>query len=330
MKNECSIVCDLLPLYAEDMVSEDTAEFVKEHLGNCPTCRAELEKLRKPVQPVAAQHVPDIDAEPLKRLKKALLMEKVQAILCTAAVLLALMLSGLSFLTASEYFAYSQELVTVTEGANGEATISFSSEITDYKLQRIADPADKQTVYHLEVWTCAWDRMFSKPGAQDVTVKPENGHELLIYFTQFINQSSSNSAVCIYGEIEPDSGGWMALPGLSMGYWLAINIVLLVILGVIWLNLRKKEKPRRLVERLILIPIAYMLGHLCVLGFHTLSYSEWRDAQMILAIGILFYCAMLLALSITVGKNCGICAGTVADKVSATQTTKKCIGYLKR
>lgn len=298
MKNECSIVCDLLPLYAEDMVSEDTAEFVKEHLGNCPTCRAELEKLRKPVQPVAAQHVPDIDAEPLKRLKKALLMEKVQAILCTAAVLLALMLSGLSFLTAPEYFAYSQELVTVTEGANGEATISFSSEITNYKLQRIADPADKQTVYHLEMWTCAWDRMFSKPGAQDVTVKPENGHELLIYFTQFINQSSSNSAVCIYGEIEPDSGGWMALPGLSMGYWLAINIVLLVILGVIWLNLRKKEKPRRLVERLILIPIAYMLGHLCVLGFHTLSYSEWRDAQMILAIGILFYCAMLLALSI--------------------------------
>ena len=298
MKNECSIVCDLLPLYAEDMVSEDTAEFVKEHLGNCPTCRAELEKLRKPVQPVAAQHVPDIDAEPLKRLKKALLMEKVQAILCTAAVLLALMLSGLSFLTAPEYFAYSQELVTVTEGANGEATISFSSEITNYKLQRIADPADKQTVYHLEVWTCAWDRMFSKPGAQDVTVKPENGHELLIYFTQFINQSSSNSAVCIYGEIEPDSGGWMALPGLSMVYWLAINIVLLVILGVIWLNLRKKEKPRRLVERLILIPIAYMLGHLCVLGFHTLSYSEWRDAQMILAIGILFYCAMLLALSI--------------------------------
>ena len=298
MKNECSIVCDLLPLYAEDMVSEDTAEFVKEHLGNCPTCRAELEKLRKPVQPVAAQHVPDIDAEPLKRLKKALLMEKVQAILCTAAVLLALMLSGLSFLTAPEYFAYSQELVTVTEGANGEATISFSSEITNYKLQRIADPADKQTVYHLEVWTCAWDRMFSKPGAQDVTVKPENGHELLIYFTQFINQSSSNSAVCIYGEIEPDSGGWMALPGLSMGYWLAINIVLLVILGVIWLNLRKKEKPRRLVERLILIPIAYMLGHLCVLGFHTLSYSEWRDAQMILAVGVLFYCAMLLALSI--------------------------------
>ena len=46
MKNECSIIRDILPLYVENMVSEDTAEFVKEHLESCPVCRAELEKLR--------------------------------------------------------------------------------------------------------------------------------------------------------------------------------------------------------------------------------------------------------------------------------------------
>ena len=40
MKNECSIVQDILPLYVEDMVSEDTAGFVKEHLRGCPECRA--------------------------------------------------------------------------------------------------------------------------------------------------------------------------------------------------------------------------------------------------------------------------------------------------
>ena len=32
MKNECSIIRDILPLYVENMVSEDTSEFVKEHL----------------------------------------------------------------------------------------------------------------------------------------------------------------------------------------------------------------------------------------------------------------------------------------------------------
>ena len=36
MKNECSIIRDILPLYVENMVSEDTSEFVKEHLESCP------------------------------------------------------------------------------------------------------------------------------------------------------------------------------------------------------------------------------------------------------------------------------------------------------
>ena len=40
MKNECSIVRDLLPLYAEGMLSEDSAAFVKEHLDTCEECCA--------------------------------------------------------------------------------------------------------------------------------------------------------------------------------------------------------------------------------------------------------------------------------------------------
>ena len=97
MKHECDIVRDLLPLYAEKLGSEATTELVKEHLKGCPACRVELEKLREPVP--AAPEI-DVDAEPLRRLKKALLRKKVQTVLCTSAVLLALLLSILSFLTA--------------------------------------------------------------------------------------------------------------------------------------------------------------------------------------------------------------------------------------
>lgn len=46
MKNECKIVRDVLPLYLEDMVSEETADFVKEHLSNCAECSAELESMK--------------------------------------------------------------------------------------------------------------------------------------------------------------------------------------------------------------------------------------------------------------------------------------------
>lgn len=47
MKNECSIIRDLLPLYAENMVSPDTAEFVEEHLKGCEACREEYEKAKR-------------------------------------------------------------------------------------------------------------------------------------------------------------------------------------------------------------------------------------------------------------------------------------------
>ena len=76
-----------------------------------------------------------------------------------------------------------------------------------------------------------------------------------------------------------------------------LNIVLFIILGALWRGACRKEHFGRLVEYLLLIPIAYGLGHLCVLGFRTVSYSEWRDFQLILAVGVLLYRAMLLALN---------------------------------
>lgn len=291
MKNECSIIQDILPLYVEEMVSDDTVSFVREHLKDCPRCRAELEKLQKPVE---VQLKPDINAAPLKRLKKALLMKKLQTILCTVAILLALMLAVISLLTAPEYFEYTPDLVTVTETGVGEVTISFNSKVTNYKLQHIEDPDECNTVYQLEAWSSAWDRMFKKNGAWAVTVSPENDKPLLIYFTQIADGSSVN----LYGEAASDNSGWGALPGLTLGYWLLGNIMLFIIVAVIWFCVRKKERIRRRAEYLMLIPVAYGLGHLCVLGFRTVSYSEWRDFQLILAIGILLYCAMLLALNI--------------------------------
>lgn len=46
MKRECYIVRDLLPLYVEELVSEETAAFVRAHMETCEECTAELEAMR--------------------------------------------------------------------------------------------------------------------------------------------------------------------------------------------------------------------------------------------------------------------------------------------
>ena len=62
MKNECSVVQDLLPLYLEKMVQEDTASFVKEHLDRCPRCRAKFQELQAQEPPEAGQESEEAQA----------------------------------------------------------------------------------------------------------------------------------------------------------------------------------------------------------------------------------------------------------------------------
>ena len=47
MKISCNIIEDLLPLYVDDMVSEDSRQLVEEHLKACPTCRRMQEEIMR-------------------------------------------------------------------------------------------------------------------------------------------------------------------------------------------------------------------------------------------------------------------------------------------
>ena len=71
MRNECSIIRDLLPLYIEEMVSADTVAFMEEHLEKCDTCRAELGgmKAQNDVEK-AASDIPASSTMPLKTFRQ--------------------------------------------------------------------------------------------------------------------------------------------------------------------------------------------------------------------------------------------------------------------
>lgn len=46
---KCEVIRDLLPLYEDDVVSQETRKLVQEHLNTCPDCREELQKISVPV-----------------------------------------------------------------------------------------------------------------------------------------------------------------------------------------------------------------------------------------------------------------------------------------
>lgn len=82
-KNNCDIVRDLLPLYAENMCSEKSRSVVAEHLGECGDCRKELEKISSNVVIQA-----DSDISAFKQIKRRARIEKIIIGIVSAVVIL--------------------------------------------------------------------------------------------------------------------------------------------------------------------------------------------------------------------------------------------------
>ena len=90
MINECSIIRDILPLYHEDMVSEDTAAFVRQHLEKCEDCRKELEALKSDSDIAdMTDEQTDEDKAALLALKKKMKRKKITTIAVTALCIIA-------------------------------------------------------------------------------------------------------------------------------------------------------------------------------------------------------------------------------------------------
>ena len=89
MNHMCCIIRDMLPLYLDGMLSEDSVAFVEEHLQGCGACREELEKLKAP--PGVPRPTPDADAPSRKAMKSTWLRRvRLSGTLLAAAVLVVL------------------------------------------------------------------------------------------------------------------------------------------------------------------------------------------------------------------------------------------------
>lgn len=127
MKRECSIVRDVLPLYFENMVSEDTAAFVKEHLERCPGCAAELEQLksgREMIQEKTPQR--KFDANVIAAFKKKI-ARKILKIVAAVCLVFAVLFSALLLYTGISYPVTKDNISLSTKTDNGYRYIILES-----------------------------------------------------------------------------------------------------------------------------------------------------------------------------------------------------------
>lgn len=93
MKNrDCSIVRDLLPLYVDDVISNDTKQFVDEHISDCISCKKEFELSQKEITTKDTSQTRNTDTEVIKKMKKKLTRKNLVVGITTAISVLVLTL----------------------------------------------------------------------------------------------------------------------------------------------------------------------------------------------------------------------------------------------
>lgn len=289
MKNECSIVRDLLPLYAESMVSPETASFMEEHLKDCEHCRKEYERLKAPCA-VPAQD----DAAPLLMLQKKMAAKRLRTIVLTAVFAVALLVSAFAVLDAPVYLPYTEELLAVEPVGENGLQITFDPSVTGFNYTVYQDPDGGNFYYcDVEAWYSLWDRWF--PGGEEqrtAVVFPAKPYPVTVMYCP----NDGTESICVYGEA--GEGGSIALPRLALGYYLILAVLALAVLFAAWLVAKGRPRQRAWIERIMLYPVSYLISHGIVVGFRAISYSLVRDFRLILFVSLLLYCGLLLAHSV--------------------------------
>ena len=144
MKISCEIIRDILPLYAEDMVSQPTRDLVDDHLAECEGCTKELEALRKP------QKLPvETDATSLKRVGESIRRRRVLAVMAVLLFVGTLLIGGALMLDATIYLSAEEAVKDIWIEGN-TVRIRWENGITGTGSQYDAEYPDN---YAVVAWT---------------------------------------------------------------------------------------------------------------------------------------------------------------------------------
>ncbi|MDO4648897.1 MAG: zf-HC2 domain-containing protein [Eubacteriales bacterium] len=91
MKNiSCDVIQDLLPLYVDEMLSNDSIELVEEHLRDCPECSEQLQQLRQDASaPIQKQQISEKSSKnAFKKIKRKILMKRLVSVFVAIVLVL--------------------------------------------------------------------------------------------------------------------------------------------------------------------------------------------------------------------------------------------------
>ena len=273
--NNCNIVKDLLPLYKENLLSDESKKFVEEHLKSCSEC----ENLLKDQIEIESKNTKPLDFVE-KRIKK----ESRYFTLAVVALLGSIFIFIISYLNAPRHFEYEKGLYRVYRG-DDIYTVEFSDKVSGI------DYTDTEDAIYLDGYSTKYDEIFNKDRPRKSLTFHKDNLKMVLYQ----NHEKMPNMIIGSGEVRQT-----LLPRLFLGFYARLSIIgFLGMALVIFLLEKFRKKSISLLIKTLLIgaPLSLFLGIISIKGFNTATYYPVTDFKYILLLSLGIY-LFLIFLSI--------------------------------
>lgn len=268
---ECNIVKDLIPLYDEELLSQESKEFVEKHIKDCEECKTYLSESL--VESKISEN--DDTKTQLESMKKSI-NKRIRTLgFSVAFLLLAVFALVANYLTAPIYFEYSEDWFEKEKVGDNLNLIATNTDITNFNVAEYKDEI------MVEAYTTRWEMITRFGAIVEKSIQIPN-NKAIYYSNKYDNAKALNTV--------ENQGGIKELPrlALNMYFMVALSIVAVMVILYTFMRLFKINTGKfKYWLALIFIPASYLIGFLLVKGPDGgASFDMMRDLQYILISGV--------------------------------------------
>ncbi len=163
-KMSCNIIRDILPLYADNVVSEDTKAMIEEHLGICEECCNELFALKRELILPESSELLLNEAKVLLGLKKRLQIKKWLMIVLSVLAIIGVLTGFYFWANAKQIYIPYEKLDMQLFYNSGYMWISYEGEYDEVVRSDVFErevTTKKGTVRYKTRVVCIYDTFWS-------------------------------------------------------------------------------------------------------------------------------------------------------------------------
>ncbi len=284
MSLSCSVVRDLLPLYAEDLLSEDSCHQVSEHLAECDRCRQGLEELRGETEPLS------VPALPTDRVRQLLRRSTLLCCLLVGCLVAALSLALMGRMTTAQTLPYTDNSFACGVDEDGFLYARVTDHAptgVDYRIHYLEDGQGGLSMC-IRGYTSPWLRAAGL-SSRSLVYRAQSDQVRRIFY-----QNPQGDLRLLCGPAPAGVTVPILLPRLTLNYYFLTALALALLFGLVWFLLRKTTRGEGF-GWCGLVFGCYAVSHVLIKGFSGATELLTQDlCFLLLTTALLFGAAFSL------------------------------------